>query len=395
LTDAVDHLRELCAHPESELGRVARIQVEGLRATLQALLDAHPEDPGAAVCKSALAELAEIAAPPGLDVPPDAQPATRPGPRTRPDAAGFSRAEHQLAELAAELAASTQARDYLGSAAPPGNAGPTALWRWYHLVLLRMPTARAGEWRLRAAELDIARHDKAMREAADAHWQDLPLLPHQEEAVLLPPLTTAGVTGVRLSKAGTPADWAVKAAGLDRPERIPHPLTEQAAVMGTWIARLAELDDQLYHAVENLAVSGLRPLQGPRERQSYVDELARRLARAADQSAAPGDQLRVAVALDEALRSVIHIPPAADKSWWAMIGRTSERLVLALYQRLRGQGNDLSVEVPGVMYSDARRQTSNDIALGVGGEVGQVLAGLRLWARIEGKEYRGRVVYRL
>jgi hypothetical protein len=389
LTAAVDHLRKLCAHPESELGRVARIQVEGLRATLQALLDVHPGDPGAAACEGALAELAELAAPPGP------QPAIMPGPQGRPDAAGSERAEHQLAVLAADLAASTEARDYLGSAAPSSDATTAALWRWYHLVLLRMPIARAGEWRLRAAELDIARHDKASCEAADPDWQDLPLLPHQEEAVLLPPLTAAGVTGVRLSKAGTPADWAAKAAGLDRLERIAHPLTEQAAVMGTWISRLAEVDDQLNHAVESLAVRDLRPLRSPRERQSYIDELARRLARAADQSAASGDQLRAAVALDEALRSVIHMPPAADKSWWAMIGRTSERLVLALYQRLRSQGNDVSVEVPGVMYSDARRQTSNDIALGVGGEVGQVLAGLRLWARIEGKEYRGRVVYRL
>jgi hypothetical protein len=389
LTAAVDHLRELCAQPESELGRVARIQVEGLRATLQALLEVHPGDPAAAACEGALAELTELAAPPGP------QPITRPGLQGRREATGSERAEHQLAALAAELAASTEARDYLGSAAPPSNATAAALWRWYHLALLRMPIARAGEWRLQAEELDIARHHKTAYEASDAHWLDLPLLPRQEEAVLLPPLTAAGVTGVRLSKAGTLADWAAKAAGLDRLQRIAHSLTEQAAVMGTWIAQLAEMDDQLNHAVESLAVRDLRPLQSPRERQSYVDELARRLARAADQSAVPGEQLRAAVALDEALRSVIHVPPAADKSWWAMIGRTSERLVLALYQQLRGEGNDVSVEVPGAMYSEARRQTSNDIALGIGGEVGQVLADLRLWARIQGKEYRGRVVYRL
>jgi hypothetical protein len=391
----MDGLRELCARPDSVLGQVARAQLDGLRQTLEALASVLPDDPGAADCASAIADLAAL---------PAAKAQSRPGKAGRkrpagPAAAGDAAAREaytQLAELTETLASSAEARDYLGSPAPPGDGTVGQLWEWYHLMLLRLPIPRAVEWRNRAAKVEITRGDQPPETTGDL-WEEWPLLPDMTDASILIPALSAGeekVVGVRLSSAGAPDDWAVAAAGLGRPEP-PSALAADGAVLGTWIARMARRDKLVYHVLEGLTVKGLRPLQDERERQAYVDELARRLARAADQSAAPADQLRTAVALDEALRSVIHLPPAADKSWWATISRTSEEQVLKVSAKLRGSGADVRVSVPAAMYADARRQTRNDVPLGIGGEVGQVLAVLKLWSQIDGKEQPGRVAHRL
>jgi hypothetical protein len=394
----VDQLHDLCERADSVLAQVARAQLEGLRVTLQALLEASPDDPGAAACAGALGELAALTARPGPAARSAAIQVPVAGRAERsasgPADAAAAAAHAQLADLAAALADSKEATDYLGSPRVPADSAPGTLWDWYHLMLLRLPTARARQWEARALKLDIARQDE--QTAAAEQWEEWPLLPQAAEAsVLIPALPALGVTGIRLAAAGAPDDWACKAAGLDVPGKAPSPLAAQGAVLGTWIAHLAARDPLLSHVLENLTVSGLRPLAEPRERRAYLDELARRLARAAEQTAAPADRLRAALALDEALCSVIHVPPAADKSWFGAIGRMSELLVLALSRDLREDGVDVRVDVPAVMYADARRQTRNDIPLGVGGEVGQVLAVLKLWSRIDGKEYRGRVVHRL
>jgi len=63
---------------------------------------------------------------------------------------------------------------------------------------------------------------------------------------------------------------------------------------------------------------------------------------------------------------------------------------------LKTRGADVEVMPLSLRYRDVRDLTTgNDVASRSGGEPGDVLACLRLWARIGGKTIPGRVMYRV
>jgi hypothetical protein len=163
-----------------------------------------------------------------------------------------------------------------------------------------------------------------------------------------------------------------------------------------WVTGLAGLDGQLHHCLESLTHRGTLPLRAQEHRDAYQHEILQRLTRFARAPQDSPTALRAALAVDEALCSVVHLPPAAPGSWWAEVAETSQRTVLALRRRVQGAGADVDVKaLAPAAYRDARQHTGgNDIPLDAGGRKGQVLAGLRLWARIDGRELPGRVVYR-
>ncbi|MDX3732442.1 hypothetical protein [Streptomyces caniscabiei] len=300
-------------------------------------------------------------------------------------------ADPELSSLAGELVNSPEAVDYLGPVQLPAGADTPALWRWFQLTLLRLPAAHVTMWRARAERLAVA-------EPAGARWIEWAAL--DREQVVLPPLPRFGAAGVRLGSRAGAAPWALDAAGIediapaDGESRSP---AQVWAVLASWVAALADLDDQAHHCVESLTHRGALPLADPGHRRAYQQELALRLGRLAVRRGAddPSAELQTALAVDEALCSVVHLPPAAPGSWWAGIAETSQRAVLDVRRRARAHGADVAVEVLAPTYREARRRTGgNDIPLDAGGRKGQVLAGLRLWARIDGRELPGRVVYR-
>ncbi|QDQ15643.1 hypothetical protein [Streptomyces spectabilis] len=446
----MDALRRLSRLSDSHLAALARAQLAGMRAALDVALEALPDDAGAAECRAALTEVAALLAPDGtppegesgtlpttsevdgpvaagavttgvmaagsaadgsaadestppmgtpvpvarkpvapmppepVPVPPEPMP-TQPTPRPSPDA------DPALAALAAELTRSQECATFLGPLAVPEGDDTAALWRWFQLTLLRLPSTYATRWRARAADLAVA-----ARTAPEERWDEWRALDGVE--VVLPPLPRAGVTGVRLGAAGPLADWAVTAAGgvhsvlPASADRSPLAL---CVVLSGWVAELAALDRQLHHCLESVAHRGVIPLCDAELRAPYRHELAQRLGRLARQTPGSAEELRAALAVDEALCSVLHLPPAAPGSWWARVAEASQRMVLELRRRVRDNGGDVAVQVLAPTYREARRRTGgNDIPLDAGGRKGQVLAGLRLWASVEGRELPGRVVYR-
>ncbi|MEV0441234.1 hypothetical protein AB0I84_43225 [Streptomyces spectabilis] len=441
----MDALRRLSRLPDSHLAALARAHLAGVRAALGVALEALPDDAGAAECRAALAEVTAVLAPEGS--PPEGEPGTLPGtteaegsvttgamaadsaadasaadasadestppmgtpvPVTRepvapvpqdplepvpakPSVRPSPHADVELAALAAELTRSQECATFLGPLAAPEADDTAALWRWFQLTLLRLPSAYATRWRARAADLAVA-----ARAAPEERWDEWRALDGVE--VVLPPLPRAGVTGVRLGAAGPLADWAVTAAGgvhgvlPASGDRSPLAL---CVVLSGWVAELASRDGQLHHCLESVAHRGVVPLCDADARATYRQELAQRLGRLARQTPGSPEELRAALAVDEALCSVLHLPPAAPGSWWARVAEASQRMVLELRRRVRDNGGDVAVQVLAPTYREARRRTGgNDIPLDAGGRKGQVLAGLRLWASVEGRELPGRVVYR-
>ncbi|WP_030675184.1 hypothetical protein [Streptomyces sp. NRRL B-1347] len=441
----MDALRRLSRLPDSHLAALARAHLEGLRSALGVALEALPDDAGATECRAALAEVAAALAPGGA--PPETAPGTEPGtesgtPPAASEAAGSAAdestppmgtsvpatrepvvrepvtpvppepvppepvppepvpaqppgrpspvADPELAALAAELTRSQECATFLGPLAVPEADGTAALWCWFQLTLLRLPHAYATRWRARAERLAVA-----ARVATEERWDEWQALDGVE--VLLPPLPRAGVTGVRLGAAGALADWAVTAAGGDHGATARHLRSPLAVcvVLAGWVTGLASLDGQLHHCLEGVVHRGVVPLGDTEHRDAYRLELAQRIGRLARQPPGSPEELRAALAVDEALCSVLHLPPAAPGSWWAGVAEASQRMVLELRRRVRDSGADVAVQVLAPTYREARRRTGgNDIPLDAGGRRGQVLAGLRLWARVDGRELPGRVVYR-
>ncbi|SFM91287.1 hypothetical protein SAMN04487980_1007188 [Streptomyces sp. cf124] len=432
----MDAVRKLLTRAPASLPAVlTRAQLVGLRASLSELLAASPEGPGAEECRGVLRELESLPGVAGAAVPEAGMPdvgmpdvgmpgvgaaesggppggassmsapsvSVSPGPSSGPPPVArvtqsaawvhgnAPSADPELSSLAGELVNSPEAVDYLGPAQLPAGADTPALWRWFQLTLLRLPAAQVTMWRARAERLAVA-------EPAGARWTEWAAL--DREQVVLPPLPRFGAAGVRLGPRAGAAPWALDAAGIediapaDGESRSP---AQVWAVLASWVAALAELDDQAHHCVESLTHRGALPLADPGHRRAYQQELALRLGRLAVRREAddPSAELQTALAVDEALCSVVHLPPAAPGSWWAQIAETSQRAVLDVRRRARAHGADVAVEVLAPSYREARRRTGgNDIPLDAGGRKGQVLAGLRLWARIDGRELPGRVVYR-
>ncbi|WP_189780466.1 hypothetical protein [Streptomyces capitiformicae] len=436
----MDALRTLLGRaPGSWLAVMTRAQLTGLCAALRELLGTRPEDPGAEECRAVLAELEALLAVPGGPVSAEAPPAgagpvvplpvpdrphTAPGmpvlgtpsagvPVPGPPASGtappappaglLSRTtqsaawvhgnapavDPELSSLAGELVNSADAVDYLGPVQLPAGADTPALWRWFHLTLLRLPAAQVPKWRERAERLAVA-------DPVGARWIEWRAL--DREQVLMPGLPRYGMAGVRLAVRGGVAPWVLDVAGIEDavPEGDDRSPVRAWAVLAGWVAALAELDDHVHHCVESLTHRGTLSLADPVHRRAYQQELAQRLGRlAARRSQDSAAELQAALAVDEALCSVVHLPPAAPGSWWAEVAETSQRAVLEVRRRARADGADVAVEVLAPSYREARRRTGgNDIPLDAGGRKGQILAGLRLWARIDGRELPGRVVYR-
>ncbi|MGX1660833.1 hypothetical protein [Streptomyces sp. NPDC055366] len=393
----MDALRALCLTPGSRLGTVARAQLAGLHTTLDELLRVWPDDPGAEQCRAALREVEKLLASEGEEsreetpaftgARPVAVPARGPA---GPDAA----ADAELLPLCGELVSSPETSEYLGPLRAPTTADTSTRWLWLHTTLLRLPAAYATKWRERA-QLSAA---FAAADPADERW--IEWWAYDREQVLVPPLSRFGAPGVRLNAAGVRPDWALDAAeaawvppAVGAEDRAPLEVWVQLA---GWVAELARLDGQLHHCLESLTHRGTLALHTPEHLGAYRHEVSQRLTRLARAPRDSPAELRAALAVDEALCSVIHLPPAAPGSWWAEVAETSQRAVLGLRRRVQGSGSDVEVKaLAPSAYRDARQRTGgNDIPLDAGGRKGQVLAGLRLWARVEGRELPGRVVYR-
>ncbi|MDN3025881.1 hypothetical protein [Streptomyces sp. S.PB5] len=449
----MDALRTLLSRaPGSYLALTARAQLVGLHSVLCELLAALPDDPGVEECRAVLREVESIlaAGAAGLPAPAATMPRSDgktvrgpsgtgaevvPGTSTAavlaavphpapcataddpaavsaaaavreapvptsldrtPSAAGVHRpgsgADPELSALVGEFVASPEAVDYLGPVQLPSSADTPALWRWFHLAMLRLPTVHVPKWRERAGQLALA-------DPAGAEWVEWRAL--DREQVLVPALPRYQSAGVRLGVRGEAAPWALEAADCEEtPGTAPvgegQPQLPVWVVLAGWVAGLGELDDQLHHCVESLTHRGTVSLRDPAHRLAYRQELAQRISRlAARRSQDSAAELHAALAVDEALCSVVHLPPAATGSWWAEVAEASQRAVLEVRRRARGRGADVAVEVLAPFYREARQRTGgNDIPLDAGGRKGQVLAGLRLWARIDGRELPGRVVYR-
>lgn len=373
--------RLLAAGERSRIAGIARSGLVGLRAMLAEAVQRFPQDPGSQSAADVISRLDELlGAGDGRGLVPGER-TTGPVPvRAVPPGQ-----QAGLTDLVAEFTADPAVAACLDEQSIAGlgmGEGADPAWRALHLCLLRLPGQAAARWRARAAALP------GTAKTVPEEWRDLP---GERETVIVPPWTAPGY---RTAPQAPADDEVLDALGL-------HPGTSHAASEAAELARLGSLlldltglDENLVLALESALYQGVRRLDGEL-RQRYRTDLLGRLREYARTAAGSTARLGALLDIDEAVNSLTHRPPPPATSWWEQVRQQSRHLVDRSADALKNKGADVEVLPLSLRYREVRDLTSgNDVASRIGGEPGDVLACLRLWARIDGKTLPGRVMYR-
>jgi hypothetical protein len=364
----------LLALPDSRAAQALRWGLHGLRASLQAVLAETPADSGAEHLRGLLAELAPLLEQsPGAAaamLPPDEpteQKPTTPAPQTGLHLSPLVQAIAQHTPLLA------------GRKSPPIREGSDAeIWNDVQLRLLRVPRSLAEEWQRRC----LTQAEQVGGRADDSATVVLPL-PWNE--TIYPGLNgTIQATGLR--SAGTGSLHPRVQAPVNGDLRL------LAGIVSTYLW-FVEHDPQLHHCLKNVFRFGMVPLNGE-QRERYVVELLRLWERVRTASRqGHKEQIKALLDLDEALHSAVYQPLAAPDSWW---GRLQSQARAALF-RARDQavqaGCPVHLQLLAGTYADLNRLAPDSLQVDFG-VPGEVSACLRVWARVDGEEFKGRVLYR-
>ena len=240
------------------------------------------------------------------------------------------------------------------------------------VAALRLSPEDAAQVRARPGGHDVS--------AAAGPWTDIPSL--GERLVVLPATTNDGEYGLRLWP-DTKIPTAIREAiGLRDGDLGPD---YRFAVAAAQLLALAPLDPQMLDHLPSSTGSATRRPSRPEDLKAMRSDLMARLSDYAVQTDPQRRLLRL-INLAEALSSVRPMPAPAADSWWS-----------AWHKRIQDDVYELSRTVPDAQltvlsgpYPAIKDQTKNDAL--VSGPRGTVYACLRLWARIGGQTYPGRVL---
>jgi hypothetical protein len=250
------------------------------------------------------------------------------------------------------------------------------IWNDVQRLLLRAPADLAEEWRPRCTTLVSqlgARADSARTEALSLGY----------DGVIYPGLTgSVEVTGLR-SALSAPLDPRV----LAPPDSDLHFLAEVISACLWFI----EHDPNLHHCLRSVFRFGIPRLTGD-QRQRYLAELLRLWERVrAGSPAGPG--LKELLDLDEALHSLVYLPPADPTSWWGRLQAQARDALFQARDRAVRDGCQVHLQLLGGSFADINRLAPDSLQVDYG-IPGEVTVCLRVWTRIEGEESKGRVLYR-
>ncbi|MFC5751811.1 hypothetical protein [Actinomadura rugatobispora] len=369
--DDLAAFRGLLATPDSDLAGTFR---DGLRLLARALDHTallHPGDPGAEPFTRVRAVLGGLLDDPAEPVPagPAPPPAAvaEPAPEPAPD---------PVAVLLDRFHADRAVREHLGDIRRQDD--PARQWIAFNCALLRLPRKTAESWREQAA--------RAVPAAPDAPAPLLlPALDSEEDLLL--PWPDQGIRGVRTAVGAAPVPEVAQALAPVPPQ---DPTGKALTALASQVLAVAELDPEALY-FESLTPQP-RPLAQASARADHTRELLTRLAAyPAALRDGPSRALEALVAIDEALCSVAHLPPAADPaSWWNGLASRAHELVFALAAGLPGRAR---VREPARRFRDVRDLTEDDVPMVSQAHPGRVIWCLRLYSEIDGVPRRGRVIY--
>jgi hypothetical protein len=366
----MQQLSKLLKIENSELARLLRFNLYGIEASLQKARIEFPQDPGIEICDEMLRELhsllqitAEVTPPDTLEIIPPPE-------------------EPKLTHLRQAFDADKELHSYLGNS-PLSSQTDSDLWNEIQRKLLRIPEDVATSWRQIALKM-------AQQAGAIADNSNLYQLPFIRDEIIYPGLSgSIRAKGLCLSK-------KVLANEEITQTNASGELHLLAALVLICI-KLIDAEPDLHHALKSVFSFDIISLHSkPEQRHHYIEALIDRFQRTqkADETIDPLSSLRAWIDMDEAIHSLVFIPPADRYSWWGKLQHESRRILKKVMDRAIASGYDVRVRQLSGLYADVCTLSKDDLQLDCGGTPGEVLSCLRVYMRINQEESPGRVIFR-
>ena len=288
----------------------------------------------------------------------------------------------KLIRIREVLLADNKLSEYVGSVELNSN-NDSDLWQKVQCLLLRLPKLEANRWRKLALEL-------ALEVGGEKDERSLTPLPFTKDEIVYP-----GLTG----------KLQAKGLCLSNQEKLDPRLTQDnlqgellflAKVISLFL-KFIELDPQIHHAFKTVDRFGVRRLSSDSEQKSkYITALLERFQWAVTTEES-GDILKILQAridLDEAIHSLVYVPPVDRSSWWGKLQKECRDTLAVISTRAQRAGHQVEIRPLWGSYADILNRSKDDLELDSGGTSGEVLACLRVYAKISGKVLPGRVLFR-
>jgi len=99
--------------------------------------------------------------------------------------------------------------------------------------------------------------------------------------------------------------------------------------------------------------------------------------------------------LDEALNSLLYLPPVnRDTSWWGKLQQEMRRTLDWAAERARQAGSRVQLQTLWGPYAKICDRSSADLEVDTGLPLGEMVSSLRVFAQIDQEAVPGRVLYR-
>jgi hypothetical protein len=375
----MQHLSKLLQTENSDLAWLLRISLHGMRAELQEALKKDSLDQGRSACQELLRELNDLLEPSSTQKQQSENNISLPTEFSSLDNPfePVVQSNLKLINLYDAFVADPELHYYLGSFQLKSTTDGD-LWNEIQRLLLRVPAHIANTWRHRAKKL-------AEEVGAYEDRRALLRLPFSRDEILYPGLSgSVQAQGLRLSNKST-FDLGITE------EKLEDDLYFLAGVVCALI-KFIELDSSLHHALQSIDQFCFRSLEPEQERSKYVVFLIScfKNVLAAEKSLDPKFIIRARLDLDEAIHSLVYLPPVErDLSWWGKLQQEARHTLI-----VKARQYNVQIRPLWGIYANIRTLSKHDLEVDIGGTKGEVSACLRVYARINQEDLPGRVLVR-
>ncbi|MBE9208944.1 hypothetical protein IQ244_20860 [Nostoc sp. LEGE 06077] len=362
----MQHLRQLLETENSELARLLRCSLHGLESALNQAYTELPSDPGAETCAELLQEIQSLL-----------QPVYK-----QETIISQSLDELKLHHLRDAWNADPELSLYLGDA-PLQSQTDADLWNEIHRKILRIPDDLAAFWQQRA--LDFAQEIGAIED--NSHLYQLPFI--RDDIVYSGLRGSVNVKGLCLSQ-----------KALLNSKVIQHNDSEDLQLLAGFLSlyrNFIEIEPDLHHALKSIFSFDIISLHSkPEQQNQYIEALKDRFHRIqkAEENSEDIAIVRAWIDIDEAIHSLVFIPPVERYSWWGKLQQESRRTLKKVADKANKSGHNIRIRQLSGLYADICAFSKDDLQLNCGGIPGEVLTCLRVYARINQEESPGRVIFR-
>ncbi|MBD2136816.1 hypothetical protein H6F32_04235 [Anabaena sp. FACHB-1237] len=377
----MQHLHQLLKVEKSQLAEILRFNLHGLLTTLNKANEAYPLDPGTEICQELIAEIQQI-----LEIKIEPISEILESFPTQEEL----KSTNLLINLKKEFNDDPKLKVYLGTSQIESDNDPD-IWNEIHRKLLRFPEDIATYWQEKAVKY-------AAEVGANADDHNLKELPFVRDEIIYPGLNgTIKVKGLCLSHKALLNSGITKNYSQSSSEKYLADELELIAGFLLLYIKFMEIEPDLNHALKSVFTFDIISLNSNLEqKQQYIDTFSDRFYRT-QKSAESGDillNLNAWIDIDEAINSLVFIPPAERYSWWGKLQKESRRILKRIADQAVKAGHDVKLKQLSGLYADVCEFSKDDLQLDSGGNPGEVLTCLRVYAKINQEEFPGRVIFR-